>query len=339
MLPATELLEEVHDAMLEAGLYVGNPRPLQTYSIPLPALILLGAGTIAGGGWLAALALGRYFAKRKWHVLYLALLLFGMLVWVAGLILLPIFSRKVFALASAILFPSLGIVLVLSLKLPEWAGIKRWAKAFVLLGAMSAFTMVGAMIMSALLSEPVFMVKLDRFVGVTLSYIAPLAIVPFVLWLRDEDFYGLLSGTAKSSVRFWQFGVSLLVLAGLALYVMRSGNENPGAVFDFELQARQMLGDIFGVRPRTTEFLIGHPVMLVLLYYGYKFGMFPVLLVGVMGQVSLMNTYAHIHTPLAISLQRSLHGMWMGLVFGILLIVVLELILRKLRKVQLRRNA
>jgi len=339
MLPATELIEEVHDALLDSGLFIGNPRPLPAYSIPLLPLLLLGAGTIAGGGWLAALTFGRFFQGKKWTVLFVILLLLGLLVWAAALLFFPNLARKVFALLSAIIFPSLGIVLVLNLKLPEWTGVKRVILAIFQLGIMSALTLFGAMIMSALLSEPVFMVKLDRFVGVTLSYLAPLAVVPFVLWLREKDWYGRLSGTAKSDVSFWQLGVSILVLAGLALYVMRSGNDNPGAVMDFELQARQMLGDIFGVRPRTTEFLIGHPVMLVLLYYGYKYNMFPVLLIGVMGQASLMNTYAHLHTPLAISLRRSFFGLLLGVVIGIILIVILELVFRQVRKVNSRRDA
>ena len=52
-----------------------------------------------------------------------------------------------------------------------------------------------------------------------------------------------------------------------------------------------------GVRPRTKEFLIGYPMMLILLYFGYSFKMYPVLLMGLIGQISLINTYAHIHTP------------------------------------------
>ncbi|MCL2226659.1 MAG: DUF5693 family protein [Oscillospiraceae bacterium] len=338
MIPATELIEEVHDAILESGLFIGDPVPLPAFSIPLFALLMLGAGTIAAGGWLAALGLGRYFTCTKSQVLFLALLLLGMSAYVAGLLFFPSLARKVFALAGAIVFPSLGVVLVLNFEIAQASGIRRIIVAILQLGVMSAFTLVGAMIMSALLSEPVFMVKLDRFVGVTVSYLAPLAAVPFVLWLREEDCYGLLTGTAKSSVRFWQLGVSLIMLAGLALYVMRSGNDNPNAVMDIEMQMRQFLGDTLGVRPRTTEFLIGHPIMLVLLYFGYKFRMFPVLLIGVMGQVSLMNTYAHIHTPVAVSLRRSFHGMWLGVVIGIIFVLVLECALRQVRKLNASRK-
>ena len=210
-------------------------------------------------------------------------------------------------------------------------------RAVIQLLAMSVFTVFGAIIMSALLTEPAFMLKLDGFTGVKVAHIIPLAMVPVILWIREEDWFGLLSGTVKSNVRFWQLGVSLVMLAALALYIMRTGNDSPEAVFDLELTARQMLGDSLGVRPRTTEFLIGHPLMLIMLYFGYRFSMFPILMIGLMGQVSLINTYAHIHTPIVISLLRSIHGLWLGTAIGVVLIVIIELILRRLRTVNGRR--
>jgi len=182
------------------------------------------------------------------------------------------------------------------------------------------------------------MLKLDNFIGVKVAHIIPLALVPFILWVREEDWFGLLSGTVKSNVRFWQLGVCLVLLAALALYILRTGNENQEIVMDLELRARQALHNILGVRPRTAEFLIGHPFMLILLYFGYKFNMFPLLMVGVMGQVSLMNTYAHIHTPLLISLVRSGQGLWLGTAIGIVIIVVLEFIFWRLRIVGRKRE-
>jgi putative flippase GtrA len=52
---------------------------------------------------------------------------------------------------------------------------------------------------------------------------------------------------------------------------------------------------------------------------------------GLMGQVSLMNTYAHIHTPIMISLVRSVHGLWLGGLIGVILIFILNFIFRKVQ--------
>jgi len=50
------------------------------------------------------------------------------------------------------------------------------------------------------------------------------------------------------------------------------------------------------------------------------------LLLGVIGQISLVNTYAHLHTPLLISLVRSFHGLWLGLFLGVAAILALSIL-------------
>ena len=340
MLTSMELIENVREGLIEQGLNVGNPEPIAPYTIPQAILFVLGAGVIAGGGWLIALAVGSFFQRRIWSVLFLVLMILGMIAWAGGLILLPVLARTVFALAAAIFFPCLSVLLVLrqdkgTVHLSPFPAV---ANAVAKIALMSVMTLIGAMIMSALLAEPAFMLKLSGFRGIKIAHIIPLLLVPFLLWLREEDWYGLLSGTVKSSVKFWQLGASLVLIAGLTVYILRTGNDSPEAVTDLELRFRQMLDNLLGVRPRTTEFLIGHPLMMVLLYYGYRFNMFPILIVGLMGQVSLMNTYAHLHTPLLISLYRSGHGLWIGVLIGIILIVIFELILRRLRTVNKRRE-
>jgi len=359
MLDNMELIEFVRDELEAGGLVTGDPDLLPVFSIPMPVLILLGAGVIAAGGWLFALAAEPFLKKRKWQVAYALLIALTFAAWVGALMLLPVFSRKLFAFASAIIFPSLGIILLLqgkgagllSLRQGQGQGAETGAppirlaacglallRAVITLTVMSVFTLAGAMIMSALLAEPTFMLKLNGFAGVKAAHIVPLALVPLVLWLREEDWFGLLSGTVKNNVRFWQLGICLVMLAALAVYILRTGNDSPETVFDLELTMRQMLHDFLGVRPRTSEFLIGHPLMLVLLYFGYRFSMFPVLMVGIMGQVSLMNTYAHIHTPLLVSLQRSGNGLWLGMLVGVVIIAAIELIRLWLRFMNKRRE-
>ena len=92
---------------------------------------------------------------------------------------------------------------------------------------------------------------------------------------------------------------------------------------------RQLLDRILGVRPRTKEFLIGHPLMLILLYFGYELKLFPLVMVGTIGQVSIINTYAHIHTPLNISFLRTFHGLWIGILIGIIAIIIIKAVGRK----------
>jgi hypothetical protein len=119
----------------------------------------------------------------------------------------------------------------------------------------------------------------------------------------------------------------LLGLAGLALLVLRSGNEGGLGVSSAELQFRSLLDRIFGVRPRTKEVLIGHPLLILGLMraaLGKRAGAWVLLALGVVGQVSLVNTFSHLHTPVLISLARTLHGLWFGAVIGLSLFLVVE---------------
>ena len=122
----------------------------------------------------------------------------------------------------------------------------------------------------------------------------------------------------------------------------RTGNDSVAAVSGLELKFRQLLTNIMGVRPRTKEFLIGYPMMLILLYFGYSVKMYPVLLMGLIGQISLINTYAHIHTPLAVSLLRSVNGLWLGTLLGVIGILAIRILMKWLApfvKTESRREA
>ena len=336
MLDNMDLITGVRDGLIEDGLKVGNPEPISNYSISLLPMFFLGAGVVAAGGWLLALAFEPY-VKKKWYLPYGILVVVGCLVWAALMFVAPGLSRKVLALACAIVFPCLSVILVIKGKpiiQTADSGVKRTLYAIGQLIAMSVITLIGAIIMSAILADPTYMLRLDIFRGTKVAHIAPLVLAPLILWLREENWYGIMSGAVKSSVKFWQLLVGLVLLAGLVLYILRTGNENLELVSSFELQLRQTLKNTLGVRPRTKEFLIGHPLMLILMYYGYKINRFPMIMAGLIGQVSIINTYAHLHTPLLVSLLRSAHGLWVGIVIGIIAILLLELILRRTRSLR-----
>ena len=355
MMSNMDLITAVRDGLAGEGLIVGYPEVLAPFSVSLPLRYLTGMGVVAAGVWLlatgAAPLLGR---KRKPVLVFILLFMAGCALWAMLLLFVPALAVKLLALAGAIVFPSLGLLLAIqgekrdadsvssgiAAAVPPQASagfrsgdLLRAIRAYLFL---SAFTLAGAMMMSALLAAPSFMLKLDSFVGVKIAHILPLLLVPFVCWLREPERYSLLTRTVRAKVQFWQLAAFLLMLAGLAIYILRTGNESLGAVSELEMQVRQYLDRILSVRPRTKEFLVGHPAMLVLLYFGSRFSMLPVLVVGLIGQISLINTYAHIHTPLWISLTRSLHGIWIGMILGVIAVWVLLWILRLIRRIGMR---
>ncbi|MEI7905155.1 MAG: DUF5693 family protein, partial [Candidatus Firestonebacteria bacterium] len=124
---------------------------------------------------------------------------------------------------------------------------------------------------------------------------------------------------------------AVAVLAGLFLVAsLRSGNLNV-PLFPFEEPAREFLEKVFWARPRSKEFLIGHPLMLLGLYMffnkryeKYKASAILALSAGMFGQVSLVNTFCHAHIPFLMSLVRAVYGLALGALGGALLILCLK---------------
>ena len=52
-----------------------------------------------------------------------------------------------------------------------------------------------------------------------------------------------------------------------------------------------------------------------------------VALLACVGQVSLVNTFCHLHTPLYVSFLRTGHGHWIGAAVGVVTILVWRLLL------------
>ena len=63
-------------------------------------------------------------------------------------------------------------------------------------------------------------------------------------------------------------GLAGVLVLALGIYVIRTGNVDSNLVLGIEQQMRDALNELLGVRPRTKEFLIGHPFTLLLLYLG-----------------------------------------------------------------------
>jgi hypothetical protein len=128
-----------------------------------------------------------------------------------------------------------------------------------------------------------------------------------------------LQALAGRPVLTWQVAAGLAALVVLALLVLRSGNDPGVGVSPLELRVRGLLDRLLYARPRFKEFLIGHPALIVALALAAAGGRrwaLPLFFVGAIGQVSLMNTFCHLHTPLLVSLWRALLGLAFGVIIG-----------------------
>lgn len=298
------------------GFTLGPARPFGALPTSRMDLFLIGLAVVAGG----VLLLKRFLSER----LAWGLGLIGAVGWL-GLLFLNLVEpgRLLMALAAVVIFPSLSLMNHIK---EEGAGI---GGSVALLLMTSLYSLVGAVLMVGLLADVNFMLKLDQFRGVKIAHVLPLLIVVLFCFFRreKEHWYNKLRSLwqAKISVG-WAVLAGILVIA-LIVYVSRTGNES-GAVTDLELRLRTLLDQLLVVRPRTKEFLVGHPMLLLLFYLGYRHRYLPVLILGTIGQVSLVNTFAHIHTPLLVSLLRAVNGLWLGIACGLVLIFGFRLIVK-----------
>jgi len=277
-------------------------------------LFFMGLGVIAGGLLL-------------WEKIKLprrAGLILGFLTVLGWLFLLYFnlnLGRKAMALAAVIIFPVLSLLInVPSQGVSPLEGVWRLIRT-------SLMSLPGAILTVGLLADTGYMLKLDVFSGVKAAHILPLLILTIVFYfcfipssvpggLRLKKFFD-----AALPVKWAIIGLILLSLG--IIYILRTGNEAVLITSSLELKTRALLDLVLGVRPRTKEFLLGYPLLLLLFYTGYRDHRFlPLLLLGAIGQISLVNTYAHIHTPLLISLQRSFNGLWLGILSGLGLILI-----------------
>jgi hypothetical protein len=93
-------------------------------------------------------------------------------------------------------------------------------------------------------------------------------------------------------------------------------------VSEIELALRRQLEIIFIARPRFKEFLIGHPGLFLLAAFcpaGIRGAKTLALVLGLLGQISLFNTFMHLHRPVSLSLLGTVYGAAMGLLLGLVL--------------------
>lgn len=275
------------------------------------------------------IAAGAIFLGERLRIPKIAAILsIIMIVGVTGLTLTSrsILAARSIALVAAIVFPSLAVTSFVA----EKRSLGQTLIAFL---KMCGITLVGAVFIVGLLSQKSFMTSMAVFSGVKLAMITPL-IVLFIYCLFIRERCGLWEKGCrfiKQPVRYGELIILAIMALALLILLLRSGNDGLDAT-SLELTLRTKLEELLIVRPRTKEFLIGAPCMLLALYYGYKDYLLPLWLLGAIGQVSILNTFCHLHTPLIVSLLRTINGLWLGILIGVLAIIVINWLMKKFKK-------
>lgn len=232
---------------------------------------------------------------------------------------------KLAALAAALIFPSIGMLAndLLDKDNPVGA-IGRFLFACLI-------TLFGVACVVGLLAEKAFLVKADAFVGIKATLAVPVLLIALVYALdlrarTERSFMQAVREVVQGFVRIagqplllWQIAAGMIALVLVFVILSRSGNESAVGVSDLELKLRAVLDRVFLARPRFKD-VFGHAAMVLsLLIYmrtRQRVWALPLFILGAFGQVSLLNTFCHLHTPLAVSLWRAFLGIVLGGLLG-----------------------
>ncbi|KIL40636.1 membrane protein [Gordoniibacillus kamchatkensis] len=242
------------------------------------------------------------------------------------------------ALAVAICAPTLAVMLAIRRVQSGRAAAAKSQLGYALLELVrsSLISLIGVVYVVSLLNNITYMLVLQQFRGVSLLHLVPIALIAVYLLFFSEKL------TAKQRVArlrtmlafninvLWVI-IAVLVLAGGYYYLSRTGNE--GQASGFELLFRSFLENVLQVRPRSKEFLFAHPVFLLGAYLAVKHRSAAYLyIIAVMGQLSIVDTFCHLHTPLHISLIRITYGVVFGTLIGLVFIAVWKLAARSWKR-------
>ncbi|ARU42213.1 hypothetical protein CCB80_14100 [Armatimonadetes bacterium Uphvl-Ar1] len=229
---------------------------------------------------------------------------------IAGGIFIPSL-REISALAITILLPVIGALWYL--ENPQ----RPVASSFL---GFSAISLAGGLPVAGLLVGLPYMLGQNIFTGVKVSVFLPIFIVGVLL--LGQVFQ--LKTVMKQPIVWGSALLTIFSIGVLGFMYLRTGNDNPAAVSGLELQFRDILDRVLGVRPRTKEFMIGHPAMIVgmaLFSLGaskdrLKIAGAGLIVVGMIGQTSIVNTLCHLHTPIHLNLLRIGIGILFGCILG-----------------------
>jgi hypothetical protein len=248
-------------------------------------------------------------------------------------------GRTLFGLIAAIGFPLLSLTWAyrqLDRFMTQPPVRVLWRACGALLAA-TGITMLGALLIAAMMADTSFLVKVGQFSGVKAALALPLMLFA-VLLVTDgiarpgETFTAYRDRCRQKFQQFlgqplylWGAVIGVIALAAVGLMLARSGNDAGVGVSAIELRFRALLEQGLIARPRTKEFLFGFPMFLFAMVAAAnrRRTLAMVLLLGAaIGQVDVLNTYCHAHTPVLLSLLRTVNGLWLGIVIGVALVAL-----------------
>ncbi|WP_121603917.1 DUF5693 family protein [Virgibacillus sp. Bac332] len=291
----------VHDG-LARNYQQGIPIPFKEISTPIWMQVIIFITGILFTGLASSMLLNRKYTAAS--------IIFMTILALAYFMTQKLFLMQGFALIIAIIAPIFAVLSTINKGDGRLLSITlQFLKAL-------SITFIGIIIVIGLLNGNAFMSGFEVFRGVKLVYIIPILFIGGLLFWRKA--LKLL----HVPVKYWHLLVIFILGVVGFYYITRTGNS--ANVSEMEMMIRSKLEEWLYVRPRTKEFLIGFPFYLLAIYVISTNRLLGKLMLipGIIGFLSVMNTFTHIHIPLHISLLRTTYSIGIGYLIGLLLILI-----------------
>jgi len=336
-----EYISGVRGGLVANGFTIGKAGTYQPFFPGTLLLVLITIGAVSAG--VLFLTLLRPFGTRYQYILVLLLsvgLALPLLRGSGDLV------RQLVAMSSAILFP----VLAMTWQIDRWRATETPKGGGSLLRIIvdgmggllitATLSMIGGMYVAAILGDVRYFLEMEIFRGVKLTFIAPVLLITAVyctrynLFATNDDEAQSLWAKVEKLLNYPIYIKTMLVLAVVAVgawvFVGRSGHTAGVPVPDIEIKMRAALERLMYARPREKEFMIGHPAFFLAVMALYRqwprvmhYGL---VVIATIGQGSLVETFAHVRTPVFMSFVRGIDGVVVGILFGVLAVIGMQVL-------------
>lgn len=203
-------------------------------------------------------------------------------------------------------------------KLNEWALILSSVAVLI-------FTLlIGSIGMGSMLSGINYYINNDIFRGIKLSLLIPVAytaIIYYFIFMKNEktSLFGDAKKALMADIKVYWVLIAMFI-GGIGLYyIIRSGNVNK--ISSVEQTLRNVMTKMFPARPRTKEFLIGYPSLVLFVYYVKKHNIPLINWFFAVGAsilaASVTNSFCHVFTDYTTICMRVVNGILIGILVSI----------------------
>jgi len=185
-------------------------------------------------------------------------------------------------------------------------------------------TLGGSCVTAALADSPLTRIEIEPFRGIKIAFLAAWLGCFLCLYTWDE-----LKDQLLKSVRRIDILAGLAAAAVMGYIFVRMGNAGAGWKLGWEQGLRDRLEGLLVARPRFKEFAAGYPFLILGLEKCsrtksrsfWRDGR-PLIALGMIGPVSVVNTFCHLHSPLYLAFWRTANGLVLGSVIGLALLAI-----------------